>query len=167
MPNEFTGEEFAKALSLGQLKTPIVRIGMVKSGDSPNAILFAEGRICDEWIRIPVSVIEQVTFLGKVACRDHRHPLVGIQFKEPDAKNEAACVFAELARRTQHREPRQPPRVANQGFHDAPDCTSFCNRGFRWCADSHWNIHECIEFLGECLHDCSITFGRLPERFRY
>jgi hypothetical protein len=98
MPNVFTGPEFAKRLSEGKLKEPIVRIGMAKKHhDSPDTILFAE-RGCEDWISIPISIIEQVTFLQTVPCRDHRHPLVMIEFKEPPAGNEAASVFAELAR---------------------------------------------------------------------
>jgi hypothetical protein len=109
MPNVFTGQEFARSLSEGKLKEPLVKIGMAKKhDDSPNTILFAEGGLCDEWISIPVGVIEQVTFLQNVTCRDHRHPLVMIQFKEPDAKNEAASVFAALSRQNLHTQPMQP-----------------------------------------------------------
>jgi len=99
MPNVFTGQEFARHLSEGKLHEGVVKVGMVKKHDDvSNTILFAEGG-CEDWISIPVGVIEQVTFLQTVPCRDHSHPLVMIQFKEPQAGSEAANVFAALARR--------------------------------------------------------------------
>jgi hypothetical protein len=115
MPNVFTGQEFLKSLSEGKLKEPIVKIGMVKKpDDSSDTILFAEGGLCDGWISIPLSAIEQVTFLQHITCRDHQHPLVMIQFKEPDPKNQAASVFADLARRNLQMNPMQP------GMHGGP-----------------------------------------------
>ena len=114
MPNVFTGQEFARHLSEGKLKESLVKIGMAKKHDhSPDTILFAEGG-CEDWISIPVGVIEQVTFLQTVPCRDHQHPLVMIQFKEPPAGNETASVFAALARRNvpitpSHAWPSVPP----------------------------------------------------------
>jgi hypothetical protein len=111
MSNTFTGQEFAKRLSEGKLKESIVKIGMTKRhDDSSDSILFAEGG-CQDWISIPVDVIEQVTFLQTVPCRDHRHPLVMIQFKEPPPGDKAATVFAELARRNAYTSARQTPPV--------------------------------------------------------
>jgi hypothetical protein len=49
-----------------------------------------------------------VTFLQTVPCRDHRHPLVMIQLKEPPAGNEPASAFAALARRNM---PMTPPGI--------------------------------------------------------
>jgi len=99
MPNVFTGQEFARQLAQGKLNEPIIKIGMVKKpDDSSNTILFAESG-CDDWVSIPISFMEQVTFLRNVPCRDHRHPLVMIQLKEPEPGNESASVYAALARR--------------------------------------------------------------------
>jgi hypothetical protein len=118
MPNVFTGQEFAKSLSEGKLKEAIVKIGMAKKpDDSSDTILFAEGGMCDGWISIPLGAIEQVTFLQHVPCRDHQHPLVMIQFKEPDPKNQAASVFADLARRNLQTNPMQP------AMHGGPHAT--------------------------------------------
>ena len=112
MPNVFTGQEIVRNLSEGKLKDPIVKVGMAKKAeDSSDAILFADGGSCDDWISVPVSVMEQVTFLRNVSCRDHQHPLVMIQFKEPDPKNPTASVFAELARRNARTNPIQPGTV--------------------------------------------------------
>ena len=155
MPDVFTGQEFAKSLSTGQLKKSIVRVGMAKkSDDSPDTILFAEGRMCREWISIPVSVIEQVTLLGNITCRDHGHPLVEIRFKEPDPKNETARVFAELARRVPRTQPVQTSPVARAKGAGGGGCIDQCNEEFKWCVENDNNVYECIEFFGDCLHDC-------------
>ena len=101
MTNTFTGVEFAKRLSEGKLKQPIVKIGMVKKDDAdPKTILFAEGTACGDWISIPVSLIEEATFLGNTRCHDHEHALTRIELKDPPADNEAARTYAEFARRS-------------------------------------------------------------------
>jgi hypothetical protein len=96
MTTSFTGEEFAKALCEGELKVPLIRVGMVKK-DERGSILFAPAS-CDDWIKVPVQWIDEVTYLGKGACRDHQHPLAQIRFKDPGHDNEGARLFAELAR---------------------------------------------------------------------
>jgi hypothetical protein len=59
-PDRISPTEFARHLSAGNLKESIVKIGMAKKhDDSPDTILFAEGG-CDDWISIPVGVVEQV-----------------------------------------------------------------------------------------------------------
>jgi hypothetical protein len=98
MANVFTGEGFIRALEEGALKEPLIRIGMVKKqDDSTDGFLFAE-RGCGEWIYVPIMLVEQVTFLRTVPCRDHQHPLVMIQFRAPAADDRAATLFAQLAR---------------------------------------------------------------------
>jgi hypothetical protein len=118
MPNTFTGTEFLKSLSEESLKEPLVKIGMAKKDDdSEDTVLFAEGGVCEDWISVPVGVIEQVTFLQTVPCRDHRHPLVMIEFKEPEAGDRASTVFAEFARRSRRTAPgpgRVPPGIGGQ-----------------------------------------------------
>jgi hypothetical protein len=164
MPDVFTGQEFAKRLSTGQLKRSIVKIGMAKkSDDSLDTILFAEGRMCDEWISIPVSMIEQVTFLGNVTCRDHQHPLVVIQFKEPDASNETARVFADLARQGPRTQPTQSSKVARRPSRGAGECIDGCVEHFERCANSGGDISWCIELLGYCFQFCSIVWESSPE----
>jgi hypothetical protein len=157
MPDVFTGQEFANSLSTRQLKRSIVKVGMAKkSDDSPDTILFVEGRKCGEWVSIPVSIIEQVTLLGNITCRDHVHPLVEIRFKEPE--NETARVFAELARRGPHTQPVPPSKFARANRAQGFGCTDDCSEEFRWCVMNDRDIYECIEFFGMCLHDC----GRTP-----
>jgi hypothetical protein len=109
MANEYSAEEFAKVLAAGKLKLPLLRAGMTKTHDDASKIWFAPGG-CGTWIALPLSVIEKVTFLQNVRCEDHEHPLVLMQFREPDAHNEAAQAFAELAR-----SPAPPPTYSLSG----------------------------------------------------
>ena len=166
MPNVFTGQEFAKHLSAGQLKKAIVKVGMAKkSEDTPDTILFAESRMCDEWISIPVSIIEQVTFLTNVTCRDHGHPLVAIQFKEPAAKDEPARVFADLARQRSHTQPMQSRRGRGRGDQQPSYCTDLCAYHFTECLYYGWGIYECAERFGRCLSRCGGADPNPPEAY--
>ncbi|MBA3315449.1 MAG: hypothetical protein H0T47_19445 [Planctomycetaceae bacterium] len=129
MAKSLTGEEFAKALSEGSLKGPLVRIGMAKQADDDSdTILFAEGAVCSEWISIPVSIIEEVKHLTMISCRDHEHPLVQIHFKEPPAENKVARAFADLAR---HAKPSTPlgTHVPDKTTHLAQQVPTFPSGG--------------------------------------
>lgn len=109
MPNTFSGDEFARRLLDGSLKEPIVKVGMAKAhGERTDKILFAEGGACGEWIELPIHLLEHVTFLKTVSCKDHRHPLVMIQFREPAADNPEAQAFADLLRAAARQAPSNP-----------------------------------------------------------
>lgn len=100
MAMSFSGAQFAKALGEGPIRESIVRVGMAKKDEKGTAILFSEGTACEKWISIPSELIEEVEVLTTVACKDHEHPLVSIRFKEPPKDNDAARVFAEMARQS-------------------------------------------------------------------
>jgi hypothetical protein len=85
----FSGEEFAQALSTDTLREAVVVTGMAKKGDDSQSILFAPGKECGDWIPIPVKLIDQVDWLGKVSCKDHTHDYVRLRFAKittPEAK---------------------------------------------------------------------------------
>lgn len=116
MTKTFTGEEFLKALSEGNLREPIGKTGMVKpAADGTPAIQFAEGTACGQWTTIPAEMIEKVEFLRTVPCRDHQHPLVRLFLKEPPASNPLATVFAELVRNSP--QPASRPTTLPQPSH--------------------------------------------------
>ncbi len=81
MKTTFTGDEFVKALSEGNLKRPLILTGMVKKSDEPNVILFTPGTFCQNWVPIKASCIDEVKWLGNVSCRDHSHEYVSIDLK--------------------------------------------------------------------------------------
>ena len=142
---KFTGEEFAKRLSEDKLKQPIVKIGMVKKNEGGlHSIWFVEGTACGNWIDIPVGLVEEVTFLRNVTCRDHEHALVQIQFKEPPATNDAAEVFAELARRNTQ---PAPPASATPG--GAPGTIERRAGGYGTAGHARQNL-QCVAYHEEC-----------------
>jgi hypothetical protein len=118
MTKTFTGEEFAKALCAGDLKDPLVKVGMVKK-DERGSILFAPAS-CSDWIKVPVHWIEEVTYLGKGKCRDHEHSVAQIRFKEPDEADEGARLFAELARASSPPSGAQPSAEPGGGSPPTP-----------------------------------------------
>jgi hypothetical protein len=96
----FSGEEFARALAEDALKQPITLAGMVKKAEDSEVILFATGTVCENWVSIPVGMIEKVEWLGNVPCKDHWHHFVYLTLKEQAAKNSQASVFSDLLRRS-------------------------------------------------------------------
>jgi hypothetical protein len=105
MSRTFSGTEFVAALAAGPLKRQIVKVGMVKPDDSPDAIQFAEGTNCSGWSKIPVQFIETVEFIGNVTCKDHEHPLIALELADPTS--DEAAVFADLLRNTARQRPTQ------------------------------------------------------------
>jgi hypothetical protein len=81
MKQSFSGEEFAKALAEGSLKEPIILSGIVKPSEDLQVILFSPGKSCQQWLLIPVEIIDKVEHQGKVPCRDHTYDYVRIFLK--------------------------------------------------------------------------------------
>ncbi len=127
MAMSFTGAEFVKALTEGNLREPIVKQGMVKpSEDDPSSIQFSEGTACQIWTRIPVEMIERVEFVSTIRCQDHQHPLVRLFLKEPPGENKVAGVLSELLRAAPQARERTA-RAAAAGW--ACGCSGTCSDG--------------------------------------
>jgi hypothetical protein len=59
-----------------------------------DVIGFAASMSCENWLTIPTSIIADITHLRNVKCKGHRHPLVKIRLKRPDAaQGELAFLF--------------------------------------------------------------------------
>jgi hypothetical protein len=81
----FAPREFLDSLKRGEVRRPIVLYGMVKPAeDDDEYLLFAQGAVCANWVRIPLTSIESVEFLNFVPCNDHTHPLVVLYLKQPE-----------------------------------------------------------------------------------
>jgi hypothetical protein len=96
-----TPAEFVTELSSGALDAVppggLVLSGMAKPAEgNDQAILFAHGTSCTDWVEIPVAQIESVEVLRTVRCRDHAHPLVKLHLKAP--QSDEGMVFAALTR---------------------------------------------------------------------
>jgi hypothetical protein len=79
--------EFIQKLSANELPaiaTPTIA-GLVKHDPAkPDIIEFSSTMSCERWLAIPTDMIEDITHLQYVRCKDHQHPLVKIKLKQPD-----------------------------------------------------------------------------------
>jgi len=83
IPDSFTGETLVQALKEGSLAQPKALLtGMVKQSDKEGYIAFTRSG-CDEWVEIPVNMIQKADLLGHRRCEDHNHPLMQINIQEP------------------------------------------------------------------------------------
>jgi hypothetical protein len=113
----FSGEEFLQKLRHDEITTPIVFTGIVKKADEgADQFLFALSGNCGNWVKIPVAGIEKVEVLDVVACKDHTHPLVNLQFKRP--QSEEGSLFLALAELSRVRGAMRPSPIADP----AADC---------------------------------------------
>lgn len=92
--------EFVSLLAsnqLDELPLSVAVYGPVKAAENDSsALLFSMSTSCDQWIRIPVSLISSIQHGGSVSCKDHRHPFVKIVLTEPSKENTSAALFMRL-----------------------------------------------------------------------
>jgi hypothetical protein len=95
----FEPYEFLDRLKRDEIYPPIVLYGMVKPAkDDDDYLLFAYGYVCENWLRIPLSSIENITVLSSVRCDDHKHPLVFLVLKQP--QTDEGRLFSYLGQTT-------------------------------------------------------------------
>lgn len=77
-------------------------VGLVKTDQAvPSAIQFSPSFSCQQWMLLPMEMVESIDHLKTVACKDHQHPLVRIKFKRPDETRSDLMFFYNLISRTQ------------------------------------------------------------------
>ena len=95
----FEPDEFLDRLKRDEIYAPIVLYGMVKPAeDNDDYLLFAHGSVCENWFRIPLSSIENISVLTVVPCDDHKHPLVSLVLRQPET--DEGRLFASLVQAT-------------------------------------------------------------------
>ncbi|MFD0381556.1 hypothetical protein ACFQ2B_01210 [Streptomyces stramineus] len=72
---------------------------MAKTAEEANAIRFALGTACKDWVTVPVSLIDRVEPLRHVPCDDHAHPFVQLVLK--DTGTPECAVLTSLLRAAQ------------------------------------------------------------------
>jgi hypothetical protein len=102
----YTADEFVKELASSEglaLPTPpVVQTGMVDAAKSSDEeVSFAPGTQCSNWIKVPVSMIEEVDHLRNQRCGRDEYPYVRLHLKSPGTK-EGDAVFQALAGMLQH-----------------------------------------------------------------
>ncbi|MBC9178635.1 hypothetical protein [Pseudoroseomonas ludipueritiae] len=106
----FDGAALEQALQDDAFAKPsaVELTGMVKKAGRPGVISFTRAG-CENWIDLPISMIDQARHKGSMRCKDHSHPVFRITFKEP--QNPEAAVFAALLAQTSSLRPE---------MHDGP-----------------------------------------------
>ncbi len=139
MNQRFSAKDFLAVLNKGELlEKPLVKQGMVKPAEKPDALMFNEGTQCGHWVRIPLDCIEEIEHLDTITCKDHHHPYVEISFKRPKDDNPLAKVFMGLASRPAVVEPESAP-VVGRGANNfsRPRCPRY-------------PPHLCYKACGDC-----------------
>ena len=153
-----TPREFLESLKRDDLKQPASLRGMVKpaEGDA-DALMFVPGTSCRAWTKVPLALIESVKFLKNVPCRDHTHPLVSLQLKEPKT-DEGRMLLSLLQAVASAQRLRQPSRILrgpqagkgmrNDGGASASTHGSWCDTIPEYDVDIHGNIW-CLDYCWE------------------
>lgn len=47
-------------------------------------LLFSTNRDCQQWVKIPLEIIQEVEYEGSMVCRDHQHPFVRLHLKSSE-----------------------------------------------------------------------------------
>lgn len=90
----FTGATLEEALKNDDFALSGTEMtGMVKASKKAGHIAFTRSG-CENWVDIPIGVIEKAEQLGKAPCKDHWHPVFKLTPREP--KDAEAKVFAAL-----------------------------------------------------------------------
>jgi hypothetical protein len=93
---QFTPAEFvAKLKEEADHPLPLAFVGMLKTAEDDQHLMFAQGVSCAHWTAIPTDQIETIELISEVPCKDHSHPLVKMQLKAP--ASEEAAMYASLA----------------------------------------------------------------------
>jgi hypothetical protein len=105
--------EFLDSLKRDELEPPIVLPGMLKpADDSDDYVMFAQGTVCQNWVRIPVASIESIDLIQQVPCDEHTHPLVFLRLKP--ASSDEAKMFASLMQAVARNRPQSSRRDSEQ-----------------------------------------------------
>jgi hypothetical protein len=108
----YSADDFVRKLSseegLSLPYPPISRTGLVdpniESGSED--IRFAPGTQCSNWIEVPVSMINEVDYLGNQLCNQREYPHVRLHLKPT---TDEGRVLANLLQRGTGPEPMTPP----------------------------------------------------------
>lgn len=97
----YSATDFIQRLSSNDLpdNDALSIAGLVKPDDSGgDYISFAPSTSCERWLTLPADLIEDITHLRSMKCKDHHHPLVKIRLKQPDsARPEVAFLLGLLS----------------------------------------------------------------------
>lgn len=84
MQQTYSPSELIQALNENRFKGPARQLlGIVKKSERPDHVAFSR-QGCGHFVDIPASMIASAEEVGWSNCGDHGHPVVRLQFKEPE-----------------------------------------------------------------------------------
>jgi hypothetical protein len=107
MTNEsLTGQQLSKALAENTLTPQATMTAMVRKSND-NGCVDITLSDCEAWIAIPEELIN-AKVIGSRKCKDHTHPLVELQLKQPNEPT-AKALFHLVVQLLQHQSLFDPP----------------------------------------------------------
>ena len=167
MPKTYTVEEFVRALINDELRTPVIRQGIVKPDpEGDETILFSPDLTSRQWVRLPLTLLEAVAHLATAPTQDGDYPYAQLTFKTSLDSAEAEALLELL--RTERPTAPQISAATTPGlcfFGGTGEADRACRRvGDNGVATGSWRSYRC-EFCqadpplvssDECL-DCGIN----------
>jgi hypothetical protein len=121
---DYEPTEFLYLLASNRLEKPPLNLtiyGPVKADENDSSmLLFSTSTSCDQWVRIPVSLIRSIQHGGSVRCKDHEHAFVRIVLSEPNDDDVTAVLFMRLFADEQAKAAAARTRALRAG-----DCETF------------------------------------------
>ena len=62
---------------------------------------FTTSAACGRWLALPIELVDSITHLANMTCKDHEHPLVKVTFKRPQGTNNETAFLLELVSQLQ------------------------------------------------------------------
>jgi hypothetical protein len=100
MSTSYKPEDFVSALKEGRFQQTSCRFTLeclARAGEDSQSLAFCFTKDGGEWLNLPISLIEQVEYLGSVSVGHLQFPQVRVQFKSPPPENTLARVYAAIA----------------------------------------------------------------------
>lgn len=144
----YSPQEFFQKYQSEIVVEPYTLDGLIKPGNGPNTIQF--GFVpCETWIDVPVTLIDTISYITEVPCKDHKHPYVALAFAKSHSPEITALIALMEALETARRPktPRittQPPDGgAGDGGVTYADCVKNCNNSFGPGKDRIACVYKC------------------------
>lgn len=108
----YAPQDYLAKLSEDDVGLDLGFVGLIKPSGEGASLHYAHPSSCDRWVEVPLDMIESIEHLGQRTCGDHSHPLVRLNFVQPDSAPHA--TFLSLA--SLHHDMSFAPQTLEHGF---------------------------------------------------
>jgi hypothetical protein len=148
-------DNFIALLSSGRLPEfidlSVVCLIKTTDGDASCISVSAAGG-CEDWLQVPVAMIDKIQHLGDSRCKDHVHPMVKLSLKLSEKEKAVAKLFVKLSAQANHTRSTAPN--SNRGavsFEDAQTPPQLLRIGGGEDPCTGW-------FIGPCMRQSDGTY---------